>query len=331
MRKIPGENLTANGKSSKNKTPSKGKTMFGYNVLGFGAGGGAAKYNIDWLIVAGGGGGGSVRNSGSNYLNGGGGGGGSINSTTNQEVTVGNAITVTVGDGAPGRPNPVVIEKVLGGTSSVASADFTTVSRTGGGSGTVHNNTQGSPAAHPAVYADGGGSGGGGNYPNAFGLAGPDGGNNGGTGTGSSPYAKGGGGGNGAVGQNAGSNGGNGGAGSPNSITGSAVTYAGGGGGGGSPQFSSSGSSGGSGGGGDGESNQNGQNGTANTGGGGGGAGGTGDPSTPNFVGGTGGKGIVILRVPTANFSNTTTGSPTVTTDGDFKVISFTGSGSYTA
>ena len=41
MRKIPGENLTANGKSSKNKTPSKGKTMFGYNVLGFGAGGSA--------------------------------------------------------------------------------------------------------------------------------------------------------------------------------------------------------------------------------------------------------------------------------------------------
>ena len=167
MRKIPGENLTANGKSSKNKTPSKGKTMFGYNVLGFGAGGGKTAYNIDWLIVAGGGGGGSVRNTGNNYLNGGGGGGGSINSTTNQEVNVGNAITVTVGDGAPGRPNPLVLQKVLGGTSSVASADFTTVSRTGGGSGTTHNSTQGSPAAHNAVYADGGGSGGGGNYPNA--------------------------------------------------------------------------------------------------------------------------------------------------------------------
>jgi hypothetical protein len=35
--------------------------------------------------------------------------------------------------------------------------------------------------------------------------------------------------------------------------------------------------------------------------------------------------------VPTANFSGTTTGSPTVTTDGDFKVLKFTSSGSYTA
>ena len=61
MRKIPGENLTANGKSSKNKTPSKGKTMFGYNVLGFGAGGAKGPYNIDFLVVGAGGGGGSTE------------------------------------------------------------------------------------------------------------------------------------------------------------------------------------------------------------------------------------------------------------------------------
>ena len=60
MRKIPGENLTTNGKSSKNKTPSKGKTMFGYNVLGFGAGGSVfSPFDADYLIVAGGGPGGS--------------------------------------------------------------------------------------------------------------------------------------------------------------------------------------------------------------------------------------------------------------------------------
>ena len=41
MRKIPEENLTINGKGTKNKKFFKGKTMFGYNVLGFGAGGGA--------------------------------------------------------------------------------------------------------------------------------------------------------------------------------------------------------------------------------------------------------------------------------------------------
>jgi hypothetical protein len=34
------------------------------------------------------------------------------------------------------------------------------------------------------------------------------------------------------------------------------------------------------------------------------------------LVGGAGGKGVVILRMPTANYSGTTTGSPTVTTDG---------------
>jgi hypothetical protein len=31
---------------------------------------------------------------------------------------------------------------------------------------------------------------------------------------------------------------------------------------------------------------------------------------------GAGGKGVVILSVPTANYSSTTTGSPTVTTSG---------------
>ena len=44
-----------------------------------------------------------------------------------------------------------------------------------------------------------------------------------------------------------------------------------------------------------------------------------------------GGTGVVILRVPTANYSTTTTGSPTVTTSGTDTIIKFTGSGSYTA
>jgi hypothetical protein len=33
--------------------------------------------------------------------------------------------------------------------------------------------------------------------------------------------------------------------------------------------------------------------------------------------------------VPTSNYSGTTTGSPTVTTSGDFTIIKFTGDGSY--
>jgi hypothetical protein len=39
----------------------------------------------------------------------------------------------------------------------------------------------------------------------------------------------------------------------------------------------------------------------------------------------------VILSVPTARYSGTTTGSPTVTTSGSNTIIRFTSSGSYTA
>ena len=65
--------------------------------------------------------------------------------------------------------------------------------------------------------------------------------------------------------------------------------------------------------------------GVANTGGGGGGSGNA-------ASGGNGGSGIVILSVPTANYSAKTTGSPTVTTSGTNTIITWTsGSGTYTA
>ena len=57
---------------------------------------------------------------------------------------------------------------------------------------------------------------------------------------------------------------------------------------------------------------------------GGGGAGGL-------YTGGSGGSGVVILSVPTVNYTGTTTGSPTVTTSGANTIIKFTASGSYTA
>ena len=65
------------------------------------------------------------------------------------------------------------------------------------------------------------------------------------------------------------------------------------------------------------------------TGGGGGGIWGT---TTGNsFVGGAGGSGIVILRYPDTFIAATsTTGSPTITVAGGFRVYKFTASGSIT-
>ena len=83
---------------------------------------------------------------------------------------------------------------------------------------------------------------------------------------------------------------------------------------------------GGSGGGGAGASGIAGTAGTANTGGGGGG-GGVGGAS------GAGGSGVIIISMPTVNYTGVTTGSPTVTTSGANTILSYTtvGSGTYTA
>jgi hypothetical protein len=42
-------------------------------------------------------------------------------------------------------------------------------------------------------------------------------------------------------------------------------------------------------------------------------------------AGGAGGKGVVILSMPLANFSSTTTGSPTESTTGSNTILEFTG------
>jgi hypothetical protein len=48
--------------------------------------------------------------------------------------------------------------------------------------------------------------------------------------------------------------------------------------------------------------------------------------------GGNGGSGIVILSIPTAFYTGTVTGSPSVTTSGSNTIVSWlTGSGTYTA
>jgi len=48
-------------------------------------------------------------------------------------------------------------------------------------------------------------------------------------------------------------------------------------------------------------------------------------------VGGAGGSGVVILKIPTGSFSGTVSGSPSESTEGDFTILVYNSSGSYTA
>ena len=244
-------------------------------------------YSASYLVVGGGGGGGGG-------WGGGGGAGGFLTGTAT--LTTGTVYTVTVGaGGAAGSNAPTV-----GGNGSNSSALGATAIGGGGGG------TESSPIG---PGANGGSGGGGGGVASGTGGTGTGGqGNNGGSGLGGAvgTAAGAGGGGAGAVGANASAGtAGNGGNGSSSSITGSSITYAGGGGGGAQATFGT----GGTGGGGAGSiAGSNGTAGTANTGGGGGGGGGT---TGTDYAGGAGGSGVVIISVPTANYSATTTGSPT--------------------
>jgi hypothetical protein len=288
-------------------------------------------YSIDFLVVAGGGGGGGV-NAGVYDLPAGAGGAGGFRTST-QSISIGNVITITVGDGGAGIANGSFARGASGSDSSISGSGLTTITSAGGGGG------GGSQSSYSSGVNDGGsgGSGGGGGVTGStVSTAGsgntpstsPSQGNSGGAGGTQSPQNEGGsgGGGAGAVGSSSsGYNGGNGGNGSASSITGSSVTYAGGGSGGARNSPASAGTAGTGGGGTGGANNANGSNGTVNLGGGGGGKG------SGSTNGGSGGKGVVILSVPTANYSTTITGSPTVTTSGSNTIMQFNGSGSYTS
>jgi hypothetical protein len=268
-------------------------------------------YSVDFLIVAGGGGGGNL---------GGGGGAGGYRTST-QSVNVGTVITVTVGDGGAGWLSGVG-GGFVGSNSSISGSGLTTITSAGGGGSAGGTGGSGGSGAGGG-FAGGASSGGLGNTPSTS----PSQGNNGGDGGNNSApnYPTGGGGGAGAVGGNAsGGTSGSGGAGTASSITGSSVTRAGGGGGG---SEGGTAGTGGSGGGGAGSNNTvTAISGTANTGGGGGGGGFSGSSGSA----GSGGKGVVILSVPTASYSGTSTGSPTITTSGANTILQFNGSGSYT-
>jgi hypothetical protein len=286
-----------------------------------------APYSVDFLVIAGGGGAGG--NGSGNTSAGGGGAGGYRNSYSTEtsggggssEASLtfnsGTVYTITVGGGGAGGAATFDSNTAIGtqGTnSSISGTGITTITSTGGGGG-ASSGGSGTP------NATSGGSGGGANVNR-----------NAGAGTANQGFAgakatavNGGAGGGGASQTptaNSNSNGGAGGNGLASSITGSSVSRGGGGAGGTSGATPASG---GTGGGGNGNSAQ-GSAGTANTGGGGG----AGNSGSTAYVGGAGGSGVVILRMPTANYSGTTTGSPTVTTDGSDTVIVFNSSGSIT-
>ena len=271
--------------------------------------------NMSFLVIAGGGSGGA-RDAGpggagglrTSYGSSSGGG-----SSAESDITLAaGTYTITIGAGGAKVVEVTIITPGNQGfNSSLSGTGMTTVTSLGGGKGGDGAGT--SPGT--------GGSGGGGTAGQSGGSGTSGQGFAGATGTGG--YTSGGGGGAGATGNTPPSNenGGAGGAGLSVSITGSSTAYAGGGGGSGD----TSGGAGGTGGGGAGQSNPSldATSGTANTGGGGG--------SHRQNLGtsGAGGSGVVVLRLLTSEYSSSTTGSPTVTTDGDYSVLTYTGSGTY--
>ena len=277
-------------------------------------------YTCDFLCIAGGGGGsgdggaggsgaGGYRNSYSSETSGGGG-----SSETSLSLSPGTVYTITVGAGGAASSTDSGLGGP-GGDSSISGSGLTTITSTGGGVG-------GSGGGGDDTGTVGGSGGGADNGTGSAGTA-----NQGFKGGDSDNAGNSGGGGGGAsaVGaNNSGSNPGNGGDGLASSITGSSVTR---GGGGGAATYNNTQATGGSGGGGDGGKQSpviQGGSGTANTGGGAGG-------KFATLPHNSGGSGVVILRVPTANYSGTTSGSPTVSTDGSDTIMVFNASGSYTA
>ena len=293
--------------------------------VGDGTGGINTTYSVDFLVIAGGGGGGTHSGGG-----GGGGGAGGYRASYNSEAsggggssessltfTRGTVYTITVGAGGAGHTG-YGIPGAAGGDSSIAGSNITTVTSVGGAGGASYSGASSTGGSG----GGGAGNGGGGNSSGTSnqGYAGGAGGAGGTTGGG-------GGGGAGAAGAaGSGSGGGNGGTGVASTITGSSVTRAGGGGGGHDSRAGGSGGTGGSGGGGAGGKGVHGTDGTANTGGGAGGSG----YNAAASGGADGGSGVVILRMPTAKYTGTTTGSPTVTTDSTDTILTFTSSGTYT-
>jgi hypothetical protein len=271
--------------------------------------------SVDYLVVAGGGGGGGDF--------GGGGGAGGYRAGSSLAVTANTLYNITIGAGGTGATTASAGDQNTNGSNSI----FSSITSIGGGKGGSEYNGY-SPST--------GGSGGGGAI-NQSGAAGTSGqGNSGGSGASPSSniyYTGGGGGAGGAGAAGSTANGGAGGVGLVSSITGTSVYYAGGGGGMGGNENggTATAGSGGLGGGGNGGANNINsvpnllpQNGTANRGGGGGGA----SNRAVAHPGGSGGSGVVIIRYPIEYAAATTTGSPTITASGGYRIYQFNNNGS---
>jgi hypothetical protein len=266
----------------------------------------SSQYPVNYVIIGGGGGGG--------YNVGGGGGGGGVLIGT-LAMTSGTTYSFSVGGPGAGAPQGGGGAGGTGGNSTLSGGSTTLTANGGGGGG-----------SNGSINATVGGSGGGGTYngstsQGASGTAGQ--GFPGGPGV--SSYA-GGGGGGAAYGGGPGypnGYGGSGGSGIANNILGTWYNFGAGGGGGNNGTGSYIGSGGQGGGGQGGYNNVVGSAGSSYGAGGGGGGG--------NASGGSGEQGAVIISIPTSNYTGTVTGSPSVATVGNYKVLTFTGSGSYTA
>lgn len=305
--------------------------------------------SVEYLVVAGGGGGG-------NDMGGGGGAGGLITNVNGASSGGGstaesvlflenfNTINVVVGGGGSGAAAGSGGAGTNGGNSTISSDFGALVTAIGGGFGASKHDSNSWNANNGG--SGGGGSGGRQSSGSYGGLPGNGTAKQGYNGAGSGPtWYPGGGGGAGGAGIGNGSVRGHGGPGVLSRILGTAYYWAGGGGGSG---YSTTGGDGGIGGGGGGavgttvggaginngsaggggntnsQTNTPGGNGGTNTGGGGGG----GSHYNSNNYGGSGGSGAVILR--SLATASSTTGSPTVLTDGQYNIYMFTGTGSIT-
>ena len=284
-----------------------------------------APYTIEFLVIGGGGGGASGLATPYRRSGGGGGaggyrvkhasdttGGGGTESNTNlTDISSGIVLTIDVGGGGAGAAG----DGNAGTVGQESSIKGTGVDITSAGGGAGGRDT----------YAGGaGGSGGGAGAINGSSAGGAGTSNQGFAGGGGSGNKSGGGGGAAEAGST--DSDGEGGDGVASTITAASVSRGGGGGG-----YDGGVKAGGTGGGGaSGSSNTNDSvAGTANTGGGGGGAA---SNEGANPTGSAGGSGVVILRIPDADYSGTTSGSPTVDTSSvaDETILIFNADGSYT-